>query len=187
MWLPTRVFFTKGTSEGHHRKEDKNARDRASFPAGLDRRNLETVSSVTPGGIRVIDREEFLQTVPEGAVCSAINGITESRVPGQLVTAAMAWARPVDRSKTGFIVELFGTPGIDPGDLLDRIEQMAIQIYMDQYGRPDDDPKSAWVPRQARYDEGFDVPFEINRLLASTKVPPTGDYACAIVAAVLLP
>jgi pyruvoyl-dependent arginine decarboxylase len=187
MWVPTRVFFTKGTSEGHHRKEDKNARDRASFPAAVDRHNLETASSVTAGNIRVIDREEYLRTVPEGAVCTAINGITESRTPGQIVSAAMAWARPIDRSKTGFIVELFGTPGIDPEDLLDRIEQMAIQIYMDQYGRLDDDPKSVWVPRQVRYDEGFNVPFEINRLLAVTKVPPTGDYACAIVAAVLLP
>lgn len=185
MWVPTRIFFTSGTSEGHHRKEDKNARDRASAPAGVSRHNLETASSVTPGGIRVIDRDEYLRTVPEGAICTAIHGITESRIPGQIVSAALAWARPLDRRKTGFIVELFGTPGIDPRDLADRVEQMAIQIHTDQYGPPDFSPKEVWKSRQVRYDD-FEFPFEIYRIGAQTKVNEQGDYACAFVGAVLL-
>jgi pyruvoyl-dependent arginine decarboxylase len=187
IWTPTRVFFFKGsTSEETQRKENVNARDRASMLAGgrIDRRNVATLSSVVPPDVQVVDEATFLAESPEGSVVYAVNGVCESNTPGQVVSAVLAWGRPLDRSRTSFVVELYREVGIDPGVLEDRIEKAALQIYADQYAEPGFDIAGIWKPRQVRYD-AFDVPIDLYRWVAHDVVGYQGHYATAFVGCVL--
>jgi arginine decarboxylase len=185
-FVPTRIYFAQGAYSG--RKENKNARDRASALAGTSRLNLSTLSSVIPPNCRVIDRAEFERSVQDGEVVFAINGLCESNVPGTVVTAGMGIVIPDDRS-CGFITELYENPGVSAADMRERIEKATLQIMGDQLtdGQfSQDDLDGMWECGKQAYTIN-DRSFKLYCQIASTTVNYAGDYACAFVIAVLLP
>jgi arginine decarboxylase len=185
-FVPTRVYFAKATYNG--RKEDKNSRDRASALIGVDRINICPVTSILPPGVRVISRDEFSASVREGEVVFAVNGVCESNVPGTVVTAGMGMVLPVNPG-CGFITELFKNPGVSEEDMQERIEKATLQIMGDQITGGQfsaQELDDLWERGRQSY-EIDDVPFRVYRQVASTRVNYQGDYACALVIAVLLP
>jgi arginine decarboxylase len=185
-FVPTRVYFAKGVGS---RKEDKNARDRASAACGLSRYNIATLTSVLPKGLRVIDRAEFEAGAKEGEVIFAINGICQSNVPGMVVTAGMGMVIPADPEVTGYVVELFETPGIAHGSMEERIEKMALQIMGDQATGgefTEEDMDSTWERGRMNYEVNG-IAFDVYRQVATGIVNYQGDYTVAMIIAVLLP
>jgi pyruvoyl-dependent arginine decarboxylase len=185
---PTKVFFTSGF--GTH-KENKNARDRASTEAGIGDINLLETSSILRPGIQVISRAEFEELIKSGQVdpgecLCAVNGVCESNVPGQKVCSGMAWVRPWDKSKTGYISELFEHPGIQEDIMKQRVETMALQLYADRRGFKGFSAENVWENGKKYYEiNGEKVTLE--SMVVSEVCNIDGDYSVALVAAILIP
>lgn len=181
--IPTKLFITKGV--GVH-KEDKNARDAASREANIGNLNLLTVSSILPPGIRRIDVDEFKSTVRQGEIVHAINGVCQANEPGQRVTAAMAFVFPWDKTKTGYVTEIFEKVGIEPDVIVERVETMALQIFADENGVADFDASEVWERGRKTYDVGGNK-VNVENVVATGVCNMQGEYTCALVAAALLP
>lgn len=187
--LPTKIFWTHGV--GTH-KEDKNARDRASRMAGIGKLNLVTVSSILPPGIQEISQDELDKLVSPGEIVHAIHGICQSNVAGQKVVMGMGRARPWDKTKTGYVTEIYEHPGITDHVMKQRVETMALQIFADElkdsgYDVPDGyAAEDYWKDGQTTYEVAGEK-VEVDSIIAVGEVNIDGDYTCALVAAVLLP
>jgi arginine decarboxylase len=182
--MTTKLYLCSGTGTA---KENKNARDHASLPCGLQDLNLVTVSSVLPAGIELIDRDQFLDAVRPGQIVHAIHGICESDVPGQLVNATLCCVIPEDPTLPGYVAELYEHPGLDPGIARKRTELMALQLFAERNGvGPDFDPAAAWEPGRTDYRIG-PLRATLRTVQAVGQANEDGDYTAALAAAVLLP
>jgi arginine decarboxylase len=184
-FLPTRLYLC--AAAGSH-KENKNARDRASAAVGLADKNMVAVSSVLPPGIRLITREEFDNLTRPGQIVFAIHGICEGNVPGQRVSAALCAAVPKDPGVTGYVTELYEHPGVEEDWARRRAETMALQLFAERNGDADFVADKVWRLLNWQKDytvAGHDV--TLHTVSASAVANWEGHYACALVAAVLLP
>lgn len=181
--LPTRLYLAAGS--GSH-KENKNARDRASAQVGLADKNLVTVSSVLPPGIQLISRADFEAATSPGQLVFAINGICESDVPGQLVTASLSVALPRGPGVTGYVAEVYEHPGVLEDWCRRRSETMVLQLFAERSGAVKFVADEVWVPGQTEYTvAGHDI--TLHTVAACGVVNWQGHYTAALVAAVFLP
>ena len=98
-WTPvTKAAGTAGSAEG---STPLNAFDNALLAAGIGNINLVRVSSILPPGIALVS----LPRVRPGAIVPTAYAAMTSEVPGEVVAAAVGWARPVDPAKNGVIME----------------------------------------------------------------------------------
>ena len=89
---------TAGTAEGSTRL---NAFDNALLAAGIGNINLVRISSILPPGVDIVP----LPRIKPGAIVPTAFAAQTSEVPGEVVAAAVGWARPEDQSKNGVIME----------------------------------------------------------------------------------
>jgi arginine decarboxylase len=182
-FVPTRLYLAAGSGTA---KENKNARDHAGDAMGVSDLNIVTVTSILPAGIRLIDRDEFRASVVGGQVLFAIDALCESNVPFQTVNATLTIALPQDPSVVGYVSELFEFPGITNDGARCRVEKMALQLFANHYWGDEQQAAWQWQPGKSDYTIAGQR-LTLHTLQASAVVPENGDYACALVAAVLLP
>jgi pyruvoyl-dependent arginine decarboxylase (PvlArgDC) len=185
--IPSRVFFCSGVGTHKRHKPARDACSRAALgghPA-LARANIVANSSVLAPGIRIIDRPEFEGAVQAGEVINVIHGIIESNTPGQILRAALAWAIHADRTRPGFVAEIFEWPGIDRDDMLFLVETQALTLVAVDCGDEAFDAESAWRPDEREYTIGGTLT-TVEHVLAEIVVPRNGDWADAGVFAALL-
>ena len=94
----TKASMTAGTAEGG---TPLNAFDNALLAAGIGNVNLIKVSSILPPEVDIVD----LPQIKPGALVPTAYAAMTSEVPGEVVAAAVGWARPVDSAKNGVIME----------------------------------------------------------------------------------
>jgi arginine decarboxylase len=98
-WKPvTRAATTSGSAEG---TTPLNAFDNALLAAGIGNINLVKVSSILPPETAVVD----LPRLRPGAIVPTAYAAMTSEVPGEVVAAAVGWARPTDTKANGVIME----------------------------------------------------------------------------------
>ena len=98
-WKPvTKAATTSGSAEG---ETELNAFDNALLAAGIGNINLVKVSSILPPEAEVVD----LPRLRPGAIVPTAFAAMTSEVPGEVIAAAVGWARPEDRTKNGVIME----------------------------------------------------------------------------------
>src|SRR5499427_8744218 len=98
-WKPvTKAAGTAGTAEG---ATPLNAFDNALLAAGIGNINLVRVSSILPPGVELVS----LPRIKPGAIVPTAYSAMTSEVPGEVIAAAVGWARPEDPSKNGVIME----------------------------------------------------------------------------------
>lgn len=98
-WKPvTKAATTSGSAEG---ETSLNAFDNALLAAGIGNINLVKVSSILPPEAEVVD----LPRLRPGAIVPTAFAAMTSEVPGEVVAAAVGWARPEDPTKNGVIME----------------------------------------------------------------------------------
>jgi pyruvoyl-dependent arginine decarboxylase (PvlArgDC) len=182
-----KMFVTKGIGFG---KEDKNAFDRASMQGGFGRLNIINVSSILEPNIEEIDLERFKQLVSDGKKITAIHGVTKTNVPGQLCTSALAYVTNIlHPEQTGYVAELFETPGIRADYIKERVERSVMQIFIDENNLPSDYVNENYKPNNANvnyYEVNEFIKLRVTSIIAETVGPMNGDYATAIVAVFLL-
>jgi arginine decarboxylase len=94
----TKAAGTAGSAEG---STPLNAFDNALLAAGIGNINLIKVSSILPPGVELVP----LPRIKPGALVPTAYAAMTSEVPGEVVAAAVGWARPVDPAKNGVIME----------------------------------------------------------------------------------
>jgi arginine decarboxylase len=98
-WKPvTKAATTSGSAEG---TTPLNAFDNALLVAGIGNINLVKVSSILPPETAVVD----LPRLRPGAIVPTAYAAMTSEVPGEVVAAAVGWARPTDPKANGVIME----------------------------------------------------------------------------------
>jgi len=99
LWKPvTKVAATSGSAEG---STPLNAFDNALLAAGIGNINLVKISSIIPPAVDVV----HLPPIKPGAIVPTAYAAVTSEVPGEVVTAAVGWALPENRSRPGVIME----------------------------------------------------------------------------------
>ena len=94
----TKAAGTAGNAEG---STPLNAFDNALLAAGIGNINLIKVSSILPPGVELVP----LPRIKPGALVPTAYAAMTSEVPGEVVAAAVGWARPMDPAKNGVIME----------------------------------------------------------------------------------
>jgi arginine decarboxylase len=98
-WKPVSMAAgTAGTAEG---STPLNAFDNALMAAGIGNINLIKVSSILPPGVDLVP----LPRIKLGACIPTAYAAMTSEVPGEVIAAAVGWARPADPRKNGVIME----------------------------------------------------------------------------------
>lgn len=120
-WRPvTRAAGTAGNAEG---STPLNAFDNALLTAGIGNINLVRVSSILPPGVEVV----ALPRIKPGAIVPTAFASMTSEVPGEVVAAAVGWARPVDPAKNGVIMEFHDKA------TRDEAERMIVQMLEEAF------------------------------------------------------
>jgi len=94
----TKVAATAGAAEG---STPLNAFDNALLAAGIGNINLIKVSSIVPPDVDIVD----LPRIKPGALIPTAYAEATGDVPGQVVSAAVGYALPEDRTRPGVIME----------------------------------------------------------------------------------
>ncbi len=100
--IPTKYFLTTGSSEGFM---PLNAFDQALLNAGIGNTNLIKMSSIIPPDCQRLDSIHL----PYGALVPVAYASRISQIPGEIISAAVACAFPMDKEKPGLIMEYSAT------------------------------------------------------------------------------
>ena len=102
MFVPTRIFFTKGV--GIHK--DRLASFELSLrKAGIERCNLVYVSSIFPPKCKQISTSQGLHELKSGGITYCVMARNETNEPNRLVSAAIGLALPKDTEEYGYLSE----------------------------------------------------------------------------------
>ncbi len=102
MYVPTRIFFTKGV--GRH-KDYLQSFELALRNAGIERCNLVTVSSIFPVGCKRISKEEGLKEIVPGLITFCVMARNSTNEPNRLIASSIGVAIPADNSQYGYLSE----------------------------------------------------------------------------------
>ena len=102
MFLPKQIFLTRGV--GRHR-EELSSFELALRSAGIAACNLVPVSSIFPGGCKLISRSAGLKKLSPGEVIFAVMSKNSTREPHRLIAASIGLALPADKSMYGYLSE----------------------------------------------------------------------------------
>ena len=94
----TMAAGTAGNAEGG---TPLNAFDNALLAAGIGNINLVRISSILPPGVELVP----LPRIKRGAIVPTAFAAQTGEVPGEVIAAAVGWARPEDPTKNGVIME----------------------------------------------------------------------------------
>jgi len=115
MFIPTKVFFTKGL--GKH-KDYLQSFELALRDAGIEKCNLVTVSSIYPPGCKQISRDEGIKLLSPGQITFCVMARNCTNEPNRLIAASIGVALPSGGKTYGYLSEHhpFGETSLKSGD-----------------------------------------------------------------------
>ncbi|NMB81622.1 MAG: arginine decarboxylase, pyruvoyl-dependent [Ignavibacteria bacterium] len=102
MYVPTRIFFTKGV--GKH-KEYLASFELALRSAGIEICNLVSVSSIFPVGCKVISRSQGLKLLKPGQITHCVMARNSTNEPNRLIASSIGVAIPANKTMYGYLSE----------------------------------------------------------------------------------
>lgn len=102
MYVPTRIFFTKGV--GKH-KEYLASFELALRSAGIEICNLVSVSSIFPVGCKVISRIQGLKLLKPGQITHCVMARNSTNEPNRLIASSIGVAIPANKTMYGYLSE----------------------------------------------------------------------------------
>jgi arginine decarboxylase len=180
LYIPTKIFFTKGVGRN---KDYLCSFEAALRNAGIEKCNLVAVSSILPPGCKRISREEGLKEIYPGQMIFTVMARNSTNEPNRLIAASIGAALPADKSNYGYLSEYhpFGVKEKIAGDFA---EDLAAQMLATTLG-VEFDPELDWNERE----EGFKM---CNKIIKTFNITQTaegdrnGMWTTVIAAAVLL-
>lgn len=120
MFLPKQIFLTRGV--GRH-KEQLSSFELALRSAGIASCNLVQVSSIFPGGCKLISRAEGLRKIVPGEVIFSVMSQNATLEPHRLIAASVGLALPADNKLYGYLSEhhSFGQTDEEAGEYAEEL------------------------------------------------------------------
>lgn len=181
MFVPTKVFFTKGV--GRHR-EYLQSFELALRSAGIEKCNLVSVSSIYPPGCKRIPTQEGLKLLEPGQITFSVMARNSTNEPNRLIAASIGVAIPADESQYGYLSEHhpYGETDSKAGEYA---EDLAATMLATTLGI-DFDPEIAWSERENIYKMSGKIIRTFN-ITQSAEGDKNGLWTTVIAAAIFLP
>ena len=146
MFVPSRIFFTKGV--GIH-KDRLASFELALRKAGIEKCNLVYVSSIFPPNCKQIPTRTGLRELQSGGITFCVMARNETNEPNRLVSAAVGLALPKDVEEYGYLSEhhAFGETQERTGEYA---EDLAATMLATTLGI-EFDANAAWQEREQTY------------------------------------
>lgn len=181
MFVPTKIFFTKGV--GRH-KDYLQSFELALRGAGIEKCNLVTVSSIYPPGCKRITKEEGLKLLEPGQITFCVLARNATNEPNRLIASAVGIALPADGTAYGYLSEHhpFGETDEKAGEYA---EDLAATMLASTLG-VEFDSNLGWDEREKVYKMSGKIVRTFN-ITQSAEGDKNGLWTTAIAVAVLLP
>ena len=115
---PTQYFLVSGASDGY---TPLNAFDGALLQAGIGNTNIVKMSSIVPPHCECISPI----ALPPGALVPAAYAALTSEAPGEIISAGVALAIPVEEDRNGLIMEYSARGG--RREIEEKVRTMAME------------------------------------------------------------
>lgn len=181
MFVPTKIFFTKGV--GKH-KEYLQSFELALRSAGIEKCNLVSVSSIYPPGCKRISAQEGLKLLQPGQITFCVMARNATNEPNRLIAASIGVAIPADETQYGYLSEHhpYGETDSRAGEYA---EDLAATMLATTLGI-DFDPETAWSERENIYKMSGKIIRTFN-ITQSAEGDKNGLWTTVVAAAILLP
>lgn len=181
MFVPTKVFFTKGV--GRHR-EYLQSFELALRSAGIEKCNLVSISSIYPPGCKRIPFQEGLKLLQPGQITFCVMARNATNEPNRLIAASIGVAIPADESQYGYLSEHhpYGETDSKAGEYA---EDLAATMLATTLGI-DFDPETAWSERENIYKMSGKIIRTFN-ITQSAEGDKNGLWTTVVAAAIFLP
>ena len=181
MYLPQRIFFTKGVGKS---KEYLTSFELALRDARVERCNLVSVSSIYPVNCKRISVEEGLKEIQPGQIIHCVMARNSTKEPNRLIAASLGVALPADKNAYGYLSEHhpFGQTKKVAGEYA---EDLAATMLATTLG-VEFDPDKDWNEREDVYKMSGKIVKSFN-VTKSAKGDKNGMWTTVIAVAVLLP
>ncbi len=180
MFVPKRVFFTKGV--GTH-KHELTSFELALRDAGIEKCNLVQVSSIFPPGGKIVSKSVGLKKLSPGQITFCVLSKLASNEPRRLMAASVGCAVPMDRKMYGYLSEhhSFGQTDTTAGDYA---EDLAAAMLASTLGIELDE-SLGWDEKKEIYRISDKI-VKTTNITQSAIVKGDGKYTTVIAAAVLI-
>ena len=182
MFVPTKVFFTKGV--GRH-KDYLQSFELALRDAKIEKCNLVSVSSIFPPGAKKISLDEGVKLLSAGQITFCVMARNATNEPNRLIASSIGVATPADTiSQYGYLSEHhpFGETDEKAGDYA---EDLAATMLASTLGI-EFDPNTAWDEREKIYKMSGKIVKTFN-ITQSAEGDKNGLWTTTVAAAILLP
>ncbi|HSD64315.1 MAG TPA: arginine decarboxylase, pyruvoyl-dependent [Ignavibacteriaceae bacterium] len=181
MYVPTKIFFTKGV--GRH-KEYLASFELALRSAGVEICNLVTVSSIYPGGCKKISKEDGLKELSPGQITFAVIARNSTNEPNRLIAASIGAALPADPTQYGYLSEHhpFGETEKVAGEYAEDLAATMLATTLGVDFNPDTD----WSERENIYKMSGKIVRSFN-ITQSAEGDKNGLWTTVLAIGILLP
>lgn len=181
MYVPTKIFFTKGV--GRH-KEYLTSFELALRSAGVQICNLVTVSSIFPTNCKRISREEGLRELNPGQITFAVMARNSTNEPNRLIASSIGVALPADSGMYGYLSEHhpYGQTEKIAGEYA---EDLAATMLATTLG-VEFDPETDWNERENIYKMSGKIVKTFN-ITQSAEGDKNGLWTTVLACGILLP
>ena len=181
MYVPTRIFFTKGV--GRH-KEYLTSFELALRGAGIEICNLVTVSSIFPTNCKRISKEEGLRSLSPGQITFCVMARNSTNEPNRLIASSIGVALPADNNQYGYLSEHhpFGETEKVAGEYAEDLAATMLATTLGVEFNPDTD----WSERENIYKMSGKIVRSFN-ITQSAEGDKNGLWTTVIAVGVLLP
>jgi len=181
MYVPTKIFFTKGV--GRH-KDYLSSFELALRKAGIEKCNLVNVSSIYPPGCKIISKQQGLKEIKAGQITFTVMARNSTNEPNRLIAASIGVAIPADGHHYGYLSEYhpFGVKEKIAGDYA---EDLAAQMLATTLG-VEFDSETNWNEREQVFKMSGKIVKTFN-ITQTAEGDKNGLWTTVVAAAILLP
>ncbi len=181
MYLPTKLFFTKGV--GVH-PEKLSSFELALRDAQIAYYNLVRVSSIYPPNCEEIAIEDGVRELQPGQIVHCVMSECATAEPNRLCAASVGVAIPRDRNRFGYLSEHHAF-GESEQVASDYAEDLAAEMLATVLG-VEFDIDSSWDEKREIWRIA-DVIYQTKEVTQTAVGDPKGHWTTVVAAAILLP
>jgi len=181
LYIPTKIFFTKGV--GRH-KDYLSSFEAALRSAGIEKCNLVTVSSIYPPGCKIISKQQGLKEISAGQITFAVMARNSTNEPNRLIASSIGVAIPADGKHYGYLSE-YHPYGVKEKIAGDYAEDLAAQMLATTLG-VEFDSDTDWNEREQVFKMSGKIVRTFN-ITQTAEGEKKGLWTTVIAAAILLP
>jgi len=181
MYVPTKLFFTKGV--GTHR-EKLTSFELALRDAKIACYNLVRVSSIFPPNCEEVSIKEGLKHLMPGQIVHVVMSESATAEPNRLIAASVGVAIPRDRSQFGYLSE-HHSYGQTAKISADYAEDLAAEMLATVLG-VEFNPDSSWDEKREIWKIA-DVITKTKEVTQTAVGNKDGQWTTVVAAAILIP